>query len=224
MIYFFLLIAVAAVLIVAVYNTLIKLKNKAEQAWSDIDTQLKKRYDLVPNLVETVKGYAKHESQTFENVTKARTAAMGAPNLKEKAQAENMLSGALKSIFALAENYPDLKANQNFLELQKTLTDIENAIQPARETYNEAVRELNTKIEVFPNNLIAKPFGFKKREFFEIKEEERENPKVSFSEEPKKEESPAPATPPATSTPTPTEKKPEEPPAPTEQPPTQPQT
>ncbi|MFH1534207.1 MAG: LemA family protein [Nitrospirota bacterium] len=184
MIYFLLALAVIAVLIVGIYNSLVKLKNKAEQAWSDIDTQLKKRYDLVPNLVETVKGYAKHESQTFENVVKARSAAMGAQNFKEKAEAENMLTGALKSIFALAENYPDLKANQNFLELQKTLTDIENAIQPARATYNDAVRALNTKMEVFPNNLIAGPFGFKKREFFEIKEEERENPKVSFTEPP----------------------------------------
>lgn len=209
MIYFFLLVAGIAVLLVSVYNGLIKLKNSAEQAWSDIDTQLKKRYDLIPNLVETVKGYAKHENQTLENVTKARTAAMGAQNLKDKAQAENMLTGALKSIFALAENYPDLKANQNFLELQKTLTDIENSIQPAREKYNEAVRALNTKMEVFPNNLIAGPFGFKKRNFFDIKEEERENPKVSFTdkpkdepkkeeqkkEEPKKEETPAPAKP-----------------------------
>ncbi len=208
MIYFFLLLAGVAVLLVSVYNGLIKLKNSAEQAWSDIDTQLKKRYDLVPNLVETVKGYAKHESQTFENVTKARTAAMGAQNFKDKAQAENMLSETLKSIFALAENYPDLKANQNFLELQKTLTDIENSIQPAREKYNEAVRALNTKMEVFPNNLIAGPFGFKKRDFFDIKEEERENPKVSFTdkpkeeepkekpkEEPKKEETPAPTEP-----------------------------
>lgn len=193
MIYFLLLVAVVAVLLVGIYNSLVKLKNKAEQAWSNIDTQLKKRYDLVPNLVETVKGYAKHESQTLENVVKARTAAMGAQSFKEKADAENMLTGALKTIFALAENYPDLKANQNFLDLQKTLTDIENAIQPARATYNKAVRELNTKIEVFPNNLIASPFGFKKREFFGIKEEERENPKVSFTDEPKKEEPPAPA-------------------------------
>lgn len=180
MTYFLLFVAVVAVLLVGIYNSLIKLKNKAEQAWSNIDTQLKKRYDLVPNLVETVKGYAKHESQTLENVVKARTAAMGAQSFKEKAEAENMLTGALKTIFALAENYPDLKANQNFLDLQKTLTDIENAIQPARATYNDAVRALNTKMEVFPNNLIAGPFGFKKREFFEIKEEERENPKVRF--------------------------------------------
>lgn len=180
MIYFFLALTVLAVLLVAIYNGLIKLKNKAEQTWSDIDTQLKKRYDLVPNLVETVKGYAAHESQTLENVVKARTAAMGTQSFKEKAEAENMLTGALKTIFALAENYPDLKANQNFLELQKTLTDIENAIQPARATYNDAVRALNTKIEVFPNNLIAGPFGFKKREFFGIKEEEKENPKVKF--------------------------------------------
>lgn len=217
MIYFFLLLAVIAVILVSVYNGLVKLKNNAEQAWSDIDTQLKKRYDLVPNLVETVKGYAAHESQTFENVTKARTAAMGAQNMKEKAGAENMLSGALKSIFALSENYPDLKANQNFLDLQKTLTDIENSIQPAREKYNEAVRALNTKMEVFPNNLIAGPFGFKKRDFFDIKEEERENPKVSFTDEPKEEpkkeepkEEPKKEEPAATAAPTEPAKKPEE--------------
>ncbi len=180
MIYLILALAVLAVLVVATYNSLVKLKNTAEQTWSDIDTQLKKRYDLIPNLVETVKGYAKHESQTLENVVKARTAAMGAQTFKEKEGAENALTGALKTIFALAENYPDLKANQNFLDLQKTLTDIENSIQPARSAYNEAVRALNTKMEVFPNNLIAGPFGFKKREFFEIKEEERENVKVKF--------------------------------------------
>lgn len=180
MIYPILALAVLAVLVVAIYNSLVKLKNVAEQTWSDIDTQLKKRYDLIPNLVETVKGYAKHESQTLENVVKARTAAMGAQTFKEKESAENTLTGALKTIFALAENYPDLKANQNFLDLQKTLTDIENSIQPARSAYNEAVRALNTKMEVFPNNLIAGPFGFKKREFFEIKEEERKNPKVKF--------------------------------------------
>jgi LemA protein len=180
MIYPILALAVIAVLVVAIYNSLVKLKNVAEQTYSDIDTQLKKRYDLIPNLVETVKGYAKHESQTLENVVKARTAAMGAQTFKEKEGAENALTGALKTIFALAENYPDLKANQNFLDLQKTLTDIENSIQPARSAYNEAVRALNTKMEVFPNNLIAGPFGFKKREFFEIKEEEKENPKVKF--------------------------------------------
>jgi len=180
MIYLILALAVLAVLVVATYNSLIKLKNIAEQTWSDIDTQLKKRYDLIPNLVETVKGYAKHESQTLENVVKARTEAMGAQTFKEKETAENALTGALKTIFALAENYPDLKANQNFLDLQKTLTDIENSIQPARSAYNEAVRALNTKMQVFPNNLMAGPLGFKKREFFEIKEEERKNIKVKF--------------------------------------------
>lgn len=190
MIYLLLLVAVIAVLIVAVYNSLIRLRNNADQAWSDIDTQLKKRYDLIPNLVETVKGYAAHEQQTLENVTKARTAAMGAQTLEERADAENTLTGALKTIFALSESYPDLKANQNFLDLQKTLTEVENAIQPARQRYNETVKALNTKIEVFPNNIIARPLGFKKKEFFGIKEEEREAPKVSFEEKPKTPEQP----------------------------------
>jgi LemA protein len=187
MVYILLIVAVLAVLVVAIYNGLVKLKNKAHEAWSDIDTQLKRRYDLIPNLVETVKGYAKHEQKTLENVVKARTAAMEAKNFKEKEKAENMLTGALKTIFALAENYPDLKANQNFMDLQKNLTEIENQIQLSRRYYNATVRDLNTKIETFPNNIIAGMFSFKQREFFEASEEERKNVKVSFAEKPKEE-------------------------------------
>ncbi|MFA5947404.1 MAG: LemA family protein, partial [Candidatus Gracilibacteria bacterium] len=145
------ILAVVLVIAVSIYNSLIKLKNKCNEAWADIDTQLKRRYDLIPNLVETVKGYASHEAGTLEKVTQARNMAMQAQNVHDKEQAENMLSGALKTIFALAENYPDLKANQNFLDLQKTLTDIEEHIQLSRRYYNATVRDFNTKIEVFPN-------------------------------------------------------------------------
>lgn len=183
MIYVLLALAVAAVLVVALYNSLIKLKNKCEEGWADIDTQLKRRYDLIPNLVETVKGYASHESQTLEKVIQARNTAMGAKSLHEKEEAENAITGALKTIFALAENYPDLKANQNFLDLQKTLTDIEEQLQLSRRYYNATVRDFNTQIEVFPNNLISKPFGFTKKEFFQTTDEEKQNVKVSFKEE-----------------------------------------
>ena len=152
-----------------VYNRLITLVNRAQEAWADIEVQLKRRYDLIPNLVNTVKGYATHESSAFENVTKARSAAMGATGpTPVHAQAENMLSGALKSIFALSEAYPDLKANQNFLALQSELSDTENKIQAARRFYNTNVRDLNTKIEVFPSNMLAKMFGFGKMEFFDL--------------------------------------------------------
>lgn len=198
MIYALLAIAILAVLIVGLYNSLVRLKNKCQEAWSDIDTQLKRRYDLIPNLVETVKGYATHEEGTLEKVVQARNAAMNAKTLPEKEQAENMITGALKTIFALAENYPDLKANQNFLELQNTLTEIEEHIQLSRRYYNATVRDFNTKIEVFPNNLIAGPFGFQKREFFEVDgEEERKNVKVDFTPEeaPKTEPTPPPAAP-----------------------------
>ncbi|PKL36367.1 hypothetical protein CVV38_00445 [Candidatus Peregrinibacteria bacterium HGW-Peregrinibacteria-1] len=174
------IVAILAIFLIAIYNGLVKIKNEVDNAWADIDTQLKKRYDLIPNLVETVKGYASHESQTFEKVVQARSAAMNAGSIAEQQQAENMLTGALKSIFALAENYPDLKANENFLQLQATLTEVEDHIQSARRYYNAAVRELNTKIEVFPNNMIAGPMGFSKREYFEIEETEKQNVKVSF--------------------------------------------
>lgn len=174
-------VVVAIVLwVIAVYNGLITLRNRTEEAWSDIDVQLKRRYDLIPNLVETVKGYATHEQQTFEKVIQARSAAMGAQSIEDKAKAENALSQTLKSIFALAENYPDLKASQNFLQLQDDLRDTEDKIQAARRFYNANVRDFNTKIQVFPNNLIAAQLKFKKFEFFDIDEAERANPQVKF--------------------------------------------
>ncbi|MBI4232102.1 LemA family protein [Candidatus Peregrinibacteria bacterium] len=182
MTYALLAIGVLILYVILIYNGLVNLKNKTESAWADIDTQLKRRYDLIPNLVETVKGYAKHEAGTLEKVTQMRTAAMGAKSLPERNKAENALSEGLKSIFALAENYPDLKANQNFLDLQEELSSVEEEISLARRYYNANVRELNTKIEVFPNKLIAGPFGFTKREFFEASEEERKNVKVDFSD------------------------------------------
>lgn len=150
------------------YNRLVSLVNRAKEAWSDIDVQLKRRYDLIPNLVNTVKGYATHENQAFENVTRARAAAMGAGSLAEKSQAEMNLAGALKSVFAIAEAYPELKANQNFLGLQTELTDTENKIQAARRFYNGNVRDLNTSIQTFPGNIIAGVFHFVPMEFFEL--------------------------------------------------------
>lgn len=177
-------IAVLAFAVIGMYNGLIRLKNRVEEAWSDIDVQLKRRYDLIPNLVEAVKGYAKHEEGTFRKVTEARTAAMAAQESgdpKELAKAENMLSGTLKSIFALSENYPELKANDNFLELQRELSDTENKIQASRRFYNGNVRDFNTKLEVFPTNIIGNMLGFKSREYFEIEDEkERENVNVKF--------------------------------------------
>lgn len=164
-----------------VFNGLVVLKNRAKEAWADIDVQLKRRYDLIPNLVETVKGYATHEKEVFERVTQARTAAMSATGLKDKAEAENALSGTLKSLFAVAESYPDLKASQNFLALQNELTDTEDKIQAARRFYNTNVRDLNIKIESFPANLIASPFGFKEMELFQTANDtEREPVSVKF--------------------------------------------
>lgn len=200
MIYVLLFLAVLAIVVVGMYNGLVKLKNKAAEAWSDIDTQLKRRYDLIPNIVETVKGYASHEADTLQKVTEARTAAMNAQNLHDKEQAENMLSDTLKSIFALSEQYPDLKANQNFLDLQKTLKDIEEHVQMSRRYYNGTVRELNTKIETIPYSFIAGPLGFKKREFFQATDEEKAAVKVDFK---KDQEPAAPATPEAPAAPTP---------------------
>lgn len=166
---------------IGVYNGLIRLKNKTEEAWSDIDVQLKRRYDLIPNLIETVKGYAKHEKGTFEKVAEMRSQAMQAETPAEKAKTENMLTETLKSLFAVAENYPDLKANQNFLDLQNQLSQVEETIQQSRRYYNGNVRDFNIKIEVFPNNLFAGIMGFKKFEFFEIADsKERENVKVEF--------------------------------------------
>ncbi len=174
-------VALLAIWFVFVYNGLIKLRVRTDEAWSDIDVQLKRRYDLIPNLINTVKGYASHESGLFERVTEARTKAMGATTAAEKGAAENALSGTLKSLFAVAENYPDLKANTNFLELQRELSDTENKIQAARRFYNGNVRDLNTKIQVFPDSIVAGIAGVKQREFFEIEEAtERETPKVEF--------------------------------------------
>ena len=166
--------------IVLVYNSLITLRNRTKEAWSDIDVQLKRRYDLIPNLVETVKGYATHERELFEKVTQARTMAMNAKGIEEKGRAENVLSGTLKTLFAVAENYPQLKASENFLKLQDELSDTENKIQAARRFYNGNARDFNIKQEVFPANLIAKTFGFKKVEFFEIEKAEKEPIKVEF--------------------------------------------
>lgn len=153
---------------VLAFNGLVRSRNRAQEAWADIDVQLKRRYDLIPNLVETVKGYAAHEKGVFENVTQARAAAMGATGLADKGVAENQLAGALKSVFAIAEAYPDLKANQNFLSLQAELTDTEDKIQAARRFYNGNVRDFNTAIQVFPGSLIASSFGFKAMEFFQL--------------------------------------------------------
>lgn len=166
--------------LVAIYNGLIKLRNRVDEAWSDIDVQLKRRYDLIPNLINTVKGYASHEKETFQNVTEARARAMGAKDPKEQAQAENMLSDTLKSLFAVSEAYPELKANTNFLELQRELTDTEDKIQASRRFYNGNVRDFNTKIQVFPNNMLVGMFSFKAYEFFEADEAERENVDVQF--------------------------------------------
>ncbi len=166
--------------LVTVYNRLVGMKVKVDEAWSDIDVQTKRRYDLIPNVVETVKGYASHEASVFEEVTKARSVAMGATTPGAKAEAENMLAGTLKSLFAVAENYPELKANVNFLDLQKTLADIEDKIQAARRFYNGNVRDFNTQIMVFPNNIVANTLGFSKREFFEAEAAARENVQVKF--------------------------------------------
>ena len=164
------ILAILVLWAIFAYNGFIRLINRTEEAWADIGVQLKRRYDLIPNLVNAVKGYAQHEAGAFENVTKARAAAMGAGSLAEKGKAENMLTDALKSIFAVAEAYPDLKANQNFLELQKELSDTENKIQAARRFYNTNVRDLNTKVESFPDNVIAKFFKFTQKEFFQLEE------------------------------------------------------
>lgn len=152
------------------YNALVKLRNRVEEAWSDITVQLKRRTDLIPNLVNSVKGYAAHESGVFERVTEARSAIMNAKGVAETAQAENMLEGALKSLFAVAEAYPDLKANQNFMQLQQELVDTEDKIQASRRFYNGGVRDLNTKIQTFPVNIIAGMFGFQAKEFFEVED------------------------------------------------------
>lgn len=177
------IIAVVIVFIgafVGIYNNLIRKKNEVENAWAQIDVQLKRRTDLIPNLVETVKGYMKHEKEVLENITKARASLMKAESVKEKANAENMLESTLKSLFAVSENYPDLKANQNFLKLQEELTSTENKISYARQHYNDMVMFFNNKIEQFPSNMIASLFHFKKKELFEVEEAEKEPVKVQF--------------------------------------------
>jgi LemA protein len=173
-------VVVIALWVVSAFNGFVVLKNRAKEAWSDIDVQLKRRYDLIPNLVETVKGYATHERETLDKVIRARAAAMGAKDIHEKAGAENMLSDTLKSLFAISENYPDLKASTNFLELQRELTDTEDKIQAARRFYNTNVRDLNIKVEQFPDNIIANTFGFKQMDLFEAKGAEKEPVAVKF--------------------------------------------
>lgn len=177
-------LVVLGVLILAVilmYNKLVTLRNSVKNNWARIDTQLQRRYDLIPNLVETVKGYAAHEKDVFESVTKARSAFLNANSVQETAAAENMMTGALKSLFAVAESYPQLQASQNFMMLQEELTGTENKISYARQSYNNAVMDYNTAAEVFPTNIIANSFSFKPAEFFEVEEEEaRKAVKVSF--------------------------------------------
>lgn len=173
---FFIIVAIVVVLAIIVgliYNSLVKLKVRVDEAWSDITVQLKRRLDLIPNLVETVKGYAKHESGVFTAVTEARASALKAKGVKETAEADNQFEGALKSVFAVAEAYPDLKANQNFVELQQELVDTEDKIQASRRFYNGGVRDLNTKIQTIPTNIVAGILGFKVREFFEIEASEK---------------------------------------------------
>ncbi len=176
-----LLIVGGLVFLAVMYNSLVGLRVRSDSAWSDIDVQLKRRHDLIPNLVETVKGYAGHEKSTFENVTKYRSLAMQATGPAERAQAEGQLTMALKSLFAVAENYPQLRASENFTALQKSLAEIEDNLQNARRYYNAVVRDLNTTIQSFPSNLVAGMFGFQPRAFFELDAAaEREAPAVKF--------------------------------------------
>lgn len=168
------------VALIALFNRLVVLRNRVDNAWAQIEVQLKRRYDLIPNLVETVKGYATHESKTLEAVVQARNMAMGAQGVAEKGQAEGMLTGALKTLFAVAEAYPDLKANQGFLDLQEKLADAENKIAYARQFYNDTVMTFNTLIQSFPALLVAKPFGFTAREYFEAEPEADTVPQVKF--------------------------------------------
>lgn len=173
---------VLALWVIGMYNGLVRLRNAVKNAWSQIDVQLKRRHDLIPNLIETVKGYMQHERQTLENITKARNLAMQASGVGEKGVAESQLSQALSSFYVVVENYPDLKANQNFLALQEELTSTENKIGFSRQAYNDSAMQLNNKIEMFPSNIVAGMFNFKPAEFFEIEDAaERAVPKVSFS-------------------------------------------
>jgi len=179
-------IVILLLLIIYIYNSLVRAKVRTDEAWSDITVQLKRRYDLIPNLVSTVKGYAKHEREVFTNVTKARTQALGAKTVGEAAEADNMFQKALKSLFAVAENYPQLRATENFQKLQDEVTDTEDKIQAARRFYNGAVRDLNTRVQTFPTNIFAGMLGFKIREFFDVSENQRleiaEPVKVDFTE------------------------------------------
>lgn len=173
-------VVVIILFIIGIYNALVRLKNQVKNSWAQIDVQLKRRNDLIPNLIETVKGYAKHEKGVFTEVTKARTSMMQAGSVAEKAEASNMLSDTLKSLFAVAENYPDLKANQNFLQLQEELSGTENKIAYSRQHYNDIVMLFNTKIELFPNNVFAGMLNFKQEEMFKTAEAEKAVPKVAF--------------------------------------------
>jgi LemA protein len=174
------IVVLLGVFLIAMYNSLVQLRVRADSAWSDIDVQLKRRHDLIPNLVETVKGYAAHEKGTFENIAKFRSMAMQATSPADKAAAENQLTGALKSLFAVAENYPQLQASQEFTQLQNSLNQIEDAIQNARRYYNAVVRDLNTKIQSFPTNVLAGMFGFQQKQFFEADAADREPVAVKF--------------------------------------------
>lgn len=175
------IIVVLVAVVVGGYNALVRLRNQVQEAWAQVDVQLKRRFDLIPNLVETVKGYMDHERETLESVTQARAAVSGAGSLGERAEAEGMLGMALGRLFAVAESYPDLKASQNFLALQEELTSTENKIGFARQYYNQMVMTFNNKVEMFPSNIIAGVFNFEKSEFFELKEpEQREAPQVEF--------------------------------------------
>jgi LemA protein len=174
------LFVVIAVVLIGMYNSLVQLRVRCDSAWSDIDVQLKRRHDLIPNLVETVKGYAAHEKGTFENIAKFRSQAMQATSPADKAAAENQLTGALKSLFAVAENYPELKASEQFMQLQGSLSQTEDAIQNARRYYNAVARDLNTKIQSFPTNIIAGMYGFTARQFFETDAADRDPVQVKF--------------------------------------------
>jgi len=175
------IIVIVIVFLIGLYNGLVQLKVRADSAWSDIDIQLKRRHDLIPNIVETVKGYAAHEKGTFENIAKWRSAAMGATAPEDRAQAENQLTGALRQLFAVAEAYPELKASEQFTQLTQSLQEVEDAIQNARRYYNAVVRDYNTRIQTFPGNVFAGMFGFQQRQFFELTAPaEREAPQVKF--------------------------------------------
>ena len=175
-------IALIVIFLISLYNGIVQLKVRADSAWSDIDVQLKRRHDLIPNIVETVKGYAAHEKGTFENISKWRSAAMSATGPADRAQAENQLTGALRQLFAVAEAYPELKASEQFTGLQNSLQEVENAIQNARRYYNAVVRDYNTKIQTFPGNVFAGMMGFQQRQFFELDAPaEREAPQVKFT-------------------------------------------